>query len=178
MRNFFYFLTLLAVLSFGVSCNKKNASKTATPKDKESTAKTVNAGAQKTAAAPSQIVQPATAEPVGPLTTIEFDSKDHDFGNMKQGDVVKHVFKFKNTGKAPLLITGAKGSCGCTVPEYPKEAIAPGKSGEINVQFNSKGKANQQTKTVTLQANTDPNPTILTIRAMVEVPPTTTPADK
>lgn len=102
-------------------------------------------------------------------TTIQFTETEHDFGKLKQGDEVEHKFKFTNTGSEPLVIENAKGSCGCTVPSYPKEPIAPGGTGEILVKFNSAGKSNQQQKTVTLTANTEPLQTILTIKAFVEV---------
>lgn len=101
-------------------------------------------------------------------TTIQFVETVHDFGNLKQGDVAETTFKFTNTGKEPLVIENAQGSCGCTVPEYPKEPVAPGASGEIKVKFNSAGKSNAQQKTVTLTANTEPIQTILTIKAFVE----------
>lgn len=101
-------------------------------------------------------------------TSVQFVETVHDFGNMKQGDVAETTFKFTNTGKEPLVIENAQGSCGCTVPEYPKEPVAPGASGEIKVKFNSAGKSNAQQKTVTLTANTEPIQTILTIKAFVE----------
>lgn len=103
-----------------------------------------------------------------PKTSITFKEMEHDFGKIKQGDKVKYAFKFKNTGKEPLVINSAKGSCGCTVPSYPKEPVAPGADAVIDVEFNSAGKSGAQTKTVTLNANTDPNPTRLTIKAEIE----------
>lgn len=102
-------------------------------------------------------------------TTIQFEETEFDFGKIKQGDVKDHSFKFKNTGSEPLIIENAKGSCGCTVPEYPKDPVLPGQTAEILVKFNSAGKSNQQQKTVTLTANTEPLQTILTIKAFVEV---------
>ena len=88
------------------------------------------------------------------------------------GDKVTHVFKFKNTGNEPLIISNAKGSCGCTVPEWPKDAIAPGKSGEIKVVFDSKGKGavggKEDSKRVTITANTDPVETYLTIKGKID----------
>lgn len=102
-------------------------------------------------------------------TTIAFEESEFDFGNIKQGDVKEHSFKFKNTGSEPLIIENAKGSCGCTVPEYPKDPVLPGATAEIHVKFNSAGKSNKQQKTVTLTANTEPIQTILTIKAFVEV---------
>ena len=109
----------------------------------------------------------AAQAPAGPTTSMVFDTYEHDFGTLDEGDAVTHVFSFTNTGSEPLLLEKCKGSCGCTVPQCPKEPIAPGASGEIEVKFNSKGKKNNQTKTVTINANTDPAQTILKIRAFV-----------
>jgi hypothetical protein len=106
-----------------------------------------------------------------PATTMQFVETEFDFGKIKQGDSPEHIFKFTNTGNEPLIIADAKGSCGCTVPTYPKDTpIAPGATGEILVKFNSAGKSNNQQKTVTLTANTNPLTTVLTIKAFVEVP--------
>ena len=82
------------------------------------------------------------------------------------------AFKFINTGKEPLIISKANASCGCTVPEWPKDAIAPGKSGEIKVVFDSKGKGavggRDESKRVTITANTDPADTYLTIKGKID----------
>lgn len=102
-------------------------------------------------------------------TSMEFEKTIHDFGTLKSGASVSYTFEFKNTGDKPLLISGAKGSCGCTVPRWPKEAIAPGATGEIEVTFNSKGKTGKQHKSVTLTANTDPANTRLYIKADVGI---------
>ncbi|MBK9254367.1 MAG: DUF1573 domain-containing protein [Saprospiraceae bacterium] len=119
---------------------------------------------------------PATAEqpyvPTGPLTAIKFDNDTYDWGKVMDGESVTHIFKFTNTGKEPLIINNAKGSCGCTVPEWPKEPIAPGKTGEIKVVFDSKGKGavggKDDSKRVTITANTDPVDTYLTIKGKID----------
>ncbi|MFM1876742.1 MAG: hypothetical protein RL266_2479 [Bacteroidota bacterium] len=120
---------------------------------------------------------PATAEGEtvavennGPAPVFTFEKEVHDFGTIVQGEKVAYSFKFKNTGEADLIITSAKGSCGCTVPEYPVEPIAPGEEGVIDVVFNSDGKSGQQNKKVTIVANTVPNTKVLAINGMVEVP--------
>jgi hypothetical protein len=85
---------------------------------------------------------------------ITFEESNHDFGDITQGDVVEHIFKFENTGKQPLIISNVKTTCGCTVPSYPKgEAIAPGAKGEITVKFNSRGKMGRQNKVVRIVSN-------------------------
>ena len=106
-----------------------------------------------------------------PTTSITFKEYAHDFGTIDEGDVEIHIFEFTNKGDEPLILDKCKGSCGCTVPQCPKEPIAPGATGTIEVKFNSKGKKNSQTKKVTVTANTDPVQTILTITAQVTPAP-------
>lgn len=97
---------------------------------------------------------------------ITFEETEHDFGTIDQGTAVEHTFKFTNTGKAPLVITNATSSCGCTVPTWTKEPIAPGETGEMLVKFNGSGQ-NQVTKTVTVTANTEAGTEQLKIKAFV-----------
>lgn len=110
---------------------------------------------------------PEAAAPVGPTTKMDFAELEHDFGTIDDGEVASHVYKFKNTGDEPLILSNAKGSCGCTVPEWPREPIAPGASGEIVVKFDSKNKKGLQNKKVTITANTEPANTVLTIKGTV-----------
>ncbi|MCS6819707.1 MAG: DUF1573 domain-containing protein [Chitinophagales bacterium] len=114
-----------------------------------------------------QLQQPPSTQP---LTSIAFDRTEHNFGTINQGQKVKTKFRFTNTGKENLVIQNAIGSCGCTVPSYPKEPVAPGKSAELEVEFDSSGKEGEQTKTVTVEANTEPKQIILTIRANIKAP--------
>lgn len=113
----------------------------------------------------------ASSKPAGPITTIDFKESTHDFGNILQDSENTKIFTFTNTGTEPLVIESAKGSCGCTVPQYPKEPIAPGGTGEIKVVYKPGKQKNKQNKQVTITANTEPSSTILTILADVaEVP--------
>jgi hypothetical protein len=91
------------------------------------------------------------AQTKGPA--IQFKEVYHDFGDIKQGDVVEHVFEFTNTGDSTLLLQKAYSSCGCTIPSYPKEGIAPGQSGKITVKFNSEGKMGLSNKIITILSN-------------------------
>ena len=120
---------------------------------------------------PEAVKSPATAsgESDGEnlLPEFEFPVETYDFGSIKEGESVSYAFKFKNSGKSDLLISSANGSCGCTVADYPKEAIGPGKEGSVNITFDSKGKQGMQNKTVTLVANTIPNSKVLTITGEV-----------
>ena len=101
------------------------------------------------------------------IADMTFSVKEHDFGNINQGDKVTTAFEFTNNSKNELLIKEAHGSCGCTVPDYPKEPIAPGKKGVIKVSFNSEGKNGKVMKTVTLVANTKSGSEVVTIYAFV-----------
>lgn len=101
------------------------------------------------------------------LPVLELDKTMHDFGKINEGDVVETEFLVTNTGKTDLIIADAKGSCGCTVPDWPKEPIAPGTSAPIKVSFNSSGKPGNQSKTVTLTTNTAKGNELFSIKADV-----------
>lgn len=94
--------------------------------------------------------------PSGPITQITFDKLEYDFGVIEEGTIVSQVFTFTNTGDEPLILSDAKGSCGCTVPEWPHEPIQPGETASLTVEFNSKNKWGKRRQKVTLTANTDP----------------------
>ena len=101
---------------------------------------------------------------------IEMLETSFDFGEIQQGESVTHEFIIKNSGDAELIITAAKGSCGCTVPEWPKSPISEGEEAVIKVTFNSAGKSGKQNKTVTLVSNSIPNTKVITINGNVIVP--------
>jgi len=102
------------------------------------------------------------------VAVMTFTEELYEFGTIKSGEVVEHTFKFTNTGTVPLVIENAKSTCGCTVPQYPREAILPGESGEIAVKFNSKNKHGKQRKPVNITANTHPKLTTVYINGKVE----------
>lgn len=106
-------------------------------------------------------------KPAGPKTTVKFDNYEHNFGNIAQNSQNKYVYSFTNTGKEPLIISKAKGSCGCTVPRWPKEPVAPGETGEIEIIYKPGKQKNKQSKTITVTANTEPANTILRVKANV-----------
>ena len=103
----------------------------------------------------------------GKLAKVELDKEVHDFGTISEGDRVETEFIVKNIGDSDLMIYEAKGSCGCTVPEPPKEPIKPGDSAPIKVSFDSKGKPGAQEKTVTLKTNTANGHEMFKIKANV-----------
>ena len=83
---------------------------------------------------------------------IEFTKEVHDYGTVENGANGDCTFEFKNTGNAPLIISNAKGSCGCTVPSWPKEPIAPGASSKITVKYDTK-RPGAINKSVTITSN-------------------------
>lgn len=100
-------------------------------------------------------------------TTIKFEQTQFDFGRLNEGQKVRTQFAFTNTGTKPLIIADAIGSCGCTVPEWPRTPIEPGKSANIDVEYNSEGKRGEQLKTITVTTNTNPKENLLYIKATV-----------
>lgn len=103
----------------------------------------------------------------GNLPVAEFDNMEHDFGTIKAGDKVEHVYKVTNKGTADLVISEVKPSCGCTVPDFTKEPIKPGAAGDIKVIFDSTGKSGNQEKTVTVTLNTEKASEILKFKANI-----------
>jgi hypothetical protein len=144
MRKIVFAISLVSLFAF-TSC-KENAS------EKIKTDNVVQAAVRDEA---------AKAVPV-----MTFEKMEHDFGTIEQNAAQEAAFKFTNTGNAPLIITDAKSSCGCTVPNPPKEPIAPGESSELMVKFNGAGQ-NQVTKTITVTANTEKGSEIIRIKAFV-----------
>jgi hypothetical protein len=104
------------------------------------------------------------------LPKIEFKETIHDFGTVIEGEKVMYTFVFKNSGKTDLLISGVSASCGCTATKFTKEAIPPGEEGTITVTFDSRKRRGFQNKSVTVSANTQPNKTVLRIKAKVVSP--------
>ncbi|AUP81537.1 DUF1573 domain-containing protein [Flavivirga eckloniae] len=102
---------------------------------------------------------------------IEFDKKEHDFGEIEAKTPVSTVFKYKNSGDAPLVITDIKSSCGCTVPQdWSREPLEPGASGQFSVKFNGSG-TNKVSKTITVTANTEKGTETVKITAFVKPDP-------
>jgi len=114
----------------------------------------------------------AIAQEVSQGPKIDFEKEVHDYGKIKNGADGTCTFEFKNTGNAPLIISNAKGSCGCTVPDWPKEPIAPGASAEIKVKYDTK-RAGAINKSVTITSNAVNEPTkVIRIKGFVEARPT------
>ena len=141
LRNF---LTIITLSFFFSACNESASSKI-NPNNKSSIQKESN------------------------YAEITFDRVFHDFGMVSEGEIVKTIFKFTNTSENDLYIVDALGSCGCTVPKYPKNVpIKPGGTGEIEVNFDTNGRPDLQQKMVKVSANTPSGGQLLRIQAFVE----------
>ena len=152
MKNVLSYIILILLASF-ISCQ-------------ESAAKKINGTAT------VENTQTSSSKPGTDGPVMTFNKTDHDFGTINEGDKVTTEFSFTNTGSADLIIVDARGSCGCTVPKYPKNtAIKPGQSETITVSFDSSNKPGMQQKSVTLSANTSSGREMLRIKANVTPDP-------
>lgn len=117
-----------------------------------------------TGAADQSAVQPSAQQadvPTGPTTVMAFEETTFDFGTITEGEQVSHTYVLKNTGNEPLILSDAKASCGCTVPKWPREPIAPGATAQMVVEFNSKNRRGKKNQKVTITANTNPPQTFI-----------------
>ncbi len=168
MKHFTKTLIVLFVGAVAFSCsNKELEGRIAKLEGKVAELETKNGVRPTTATTPSAAAKAPEVKPDGPLPSMVFTEESFDFGTINEGDVVDHVFTFTNTGDAPLIISSATATCGCTVPDWPREPIAVGAEGQIKVQFNSRNKPGIQNKTVTITANTYPKINRLSIKANV-----------
>lgn len=157
-----------------ISCRDKAAEK----KIAELEARISQMEANKTAQPAAPVTDPAAAttapesKPDGPLPVIKFETIDHDFGTIKEGDKVNYVYKFTNTGEAPLIVQNVQPSCGCTAPDWSREPIPVNGTGFVKVEFDSNAKTGIQNKTITVSANTWPKTLTLKFKAMVLPKPT------
>ncbi|MFT4969310.1 MAG: hypothetical protein ACI9O4_001057 [Chitinophagales bacterium] len=158
----YLFVSTVALAAFMFSCNSDAPASDATD---VAPATTVVEPASDPAISADPIITPAIAMAT---TAMSIDRPEHDFGKIPDTAPVETSFVITNNGDKPLLITNAQGSCGCTVPEYPKEPIAPGESRDMKVSFNPSGKEGVNNKTVTITANTEPATTIINIKSDVQ----------
>lgn len=113
----------------------------------------------------------ARDEVASKFPVLEFDKTEHDFGEIEAKTPVETIFKYKNTGEAPLVITNIKSSCGCTVPQdWSREPLSPGGEGQFTVKFNGSG-TNKVSKTITVTANTEKGTETVKITAFVKPDP-------
>ena len=94
-------------------------------------------------------------------TTMEFTAVEHDFGKVKEGEKLRHVFEVLNTGKTDLVLQSVRPSCGCTTSRYDQKPIRSGKKGTIEIAFNTEGRPGKQRKSIIVTTNTEPPNTVL-----------------
>jgi len=121
-----------------------------------------------TATPPPAPVAPAVDPNAG---VFKFKETTHDYGEVPEGPTAETDFEFKNTGKSPIVISEAHGSCGCTVPKWPQEPIMPGKKGLIHVTYNTQGRQGPISKDVTINSNAQQKTMVLHITGTVKPKP-------
>ena len=114
-----------------------------------------------------ELAQTTTNADPSTLGVFQFSEMEYDFGTIQEGKVIERVFNFTNNGQAPLVISNITASCGCTSPDWTKAPVQPGETGFVKVVFNSAAKSGAQSPTVTIQANTNPSVTRLSMRGSV-----------
>lgn len=164
-NNFFLICCSLFFLLLA-ACNTTNKKQNAETQ-KASTAAELEHTARTTDSV-MKVLEQQEAERLKNVTSIQFDKEVYNFGECTEGDKVNKTIEFTNTGKLPLVIEQAYGSCGCTIPTYDKEPIQPGKKGKLNIEFNSANKAGANTKAVTVIANTNPPTTEISFSIKVK----------
>lgn len=142
-------LALISLHSVAQTQDRKKADAAQKPADRAQTVATPAPAQQAPVAAPQQAATPAQ----NPDLSIKFKEEEHNFGNVPEGPSVSTDFEFKNIGKVPIIFSDVHGSCGCTVPTWPKEPILPGKTGKIQVTYSTQGRQGQINKTVTVTSN-------------------------
>ncbi|WP_144604560.1 DUF1573 domain-containing protein [Algoriphagus algorifonticola] len=154
---------LALMIALGTSCSQKN-DQDAKIQALEDKIAQLEAGSSSITPVNAQTTQ--TADP-STLGAFEFSEMEYNFGTIKEGEVIEHIFNFTNNGQAPLVISNITASCGCTSPDWTKTPVNPGEKGFVKVVFNSTAKSGAQAPTVTIQANTNPTVTRLQMKGTV-----------
>lgn len=157
MKNLLMIVPVAAVLLLTGCKKNENADQLQTTETE-----TVNA-AQPTAQ--DQLIAEAQSKP---LTNLVLSESHFDFGNVKKGEKVDHVYEVTNTGENPLIISAVKPGCGCTAPDYTKEPILPGQKGKITLSFDSSSFEGVQNKQAEVFANVEKAPVLITFAANVQ----------
>lgn len=158
----------LSIIGFGlVSCKKENK-ETQSPEAVATDSTAIGTPATDSAAAPVTGEAPASPVSKEPSTSIALSESNFDFGKVKKGDKVEHVYEVTNTGKNPLVISEVKPGCGCTAPDFTKEPIMPGKKGKITLHFDSSNFDGNVQKYADVYANVEKSPIKLTFTANIQ----------
>lgn len=158
-------LAVAALCTLAFSCNKKEETVSAAQNLDSAQANTVvEALSQQESPEESEMLKEAQSKP---LTTVAFSETDHNFGDIKKGEKVEHVYEVTNTGTNPLIISNVKPGCGCTVPDYTKEPILPGQKGKITLHFDSTNFDGTVNKVADVFANVEKAPVKLTFSANI-----------
>lgn len=136
------------------------------PTDADKTVETIQTEGKISSIIRSPVSADGTVDSVN-VARMDFEEPIFEFGEVDEGAVINHEFKFVNNGKVPLVIQNAHSTCGCTIPDWPKDMIAPGQTGVIKVEFNTKGKSDFQEKPVIITANTYPSVTKVFVKGIV-----------
>jgi len=159
-------LAVAALCTVAFSCNKKEETKLdhVAGVDSAQANTVVEALSQQESPEESEMLKEAQSKP---LTTVAFSETDHNFGDIKKGEKVEHVYEVTNTGTNPLIISNVKPGCGCTVPDYTKEPILPGQKGKITLHFDSTNFDGTVNKVADVFANVEKAPVKLTFSANI-----------
>lgn len=158
----------LSIIGFGlVSCKKENKE---TQSTETATTDSAAVAAPVTTDSTAATVTGETAAPVSnePSTSVALSENSFDFGKIKKGDKVEHVYEITNTGKNPLIISEVKPGCGCTAPDFTKEPIMPGKKGKVTLHFDSSSFDGNVQKYADVFANVEKSPIRLTFTANIQ----------
>lgn len=165
----------LSVIGLGLVSCKKEENKGIQNSETAASDSTITVNPADSAGTAASVTPPATggtaqapAVSNQPLTTIALSQSSYDFGNIKKGDKVSHVYEITNTGKNPLVISEVKPGCGCTAPEFTKDPILPGKKGKITLSFDSSSFDGAVQKYADVFANVENAPIKLTFNANIQ----------
>lgn len=160
-------LAIAALCTFALSCNKKEGTAVSSTENIDSAqASTVVEALSQDSVNPDDAALAKEAQSK-PLTTIAFSETDHSFGDIKKGEIVEHIYEVTNTGTNPLIISNVKPGCGCTVPDFTKEPILPGKKGKITLHFDSTNFDGAVNKAADVFVNVEKAPVRLTFSANI-----------
>ena len=171
MKNLIKIVPLVAALSL-VSCKKDQSADQLVVK--EETTATAPDSVSSEAQAPTQDATLVTADDRAseaqskPLTTVALSESSFEFGKIKKGDHKEHTYEITNTGKNPLIISQVKPGCGCTVPDYTKDPIMPGKKGKITLKFDSSNFDGLVNKQAEIYSNVEKAPMVITFTADIQ----------